>query len=227
VATRGAAALLEWADGEPLQAAQCRPDVMEALGAVHAELHRVTLRPPHGREGPATPGWPARLARYLDELVSRDAVDRTTRDRAQALAGSAMPGAFPVGLVHKDFCRENMVVSPDAVIRVVDNETLAVDCPDYDLTRTWYRWPMDPPQADAYLEGYRRLQGRGTLARHFPFWAVAVLAESALFRLRRELPAAALPLARLRELLDRHAASGERPAFVERRGPGPPAAAAP
>jgi aminoglycoside phosphotransferase (APT) family kinase protein len=131
-----------------------------------------------------------------------------------------------VGLVHKDFCRENMVVSPDGVVRVVDNETLAVDCPDYDLTRTWYRWPMDPAQAVAYLAGYRRHRSTETLARHFPFWAVAVLSESALFRLRRGL-SAALPLGRLRELLDRHAVSGERPAFVERRGQGSSADASP
>lgn len=224
VASRGAAALLEWADGEPLRAEQCQEGLMEELGALHARLHDVAPPTLAGEEGSGTAGWPGRLARYLDELVALASIDQATRDRARALAWTGVPRRFPRGLVHKDFCRENMVVSRDGRVQVVDNETLAADCSDYDLARTWHRWPMESRQAEDYLRGYRRHRSVRTLERDFPFWAVAVLAESALFRLRRGIEAAALPLARLRALLARYEASGLRPAFVEPRvmghGPG-------
>jgi aminoglycoside phosphotransferase (APT) family kinase protein len=212
LAVRGAAALVEWADGAPLAAERCDPALMDEMGSVHARLH--TLPPPPGGLAEGAPDWPRRLAGYLAALVARGAIDGATRDRAAALAGSATPDAFPTRIVHKDFCRENMVVSSAGAVRVVDNETLAVDCPDYDLARTWYRWPMAAPQAEAYLDAYRRRRGTETQERHFPFWAVAVLAESALFRLERDLAAAALPLARLRDLLDRPESPGAQPAFV-------------
>jgi aminoglycoside phosphotransferase (APT) family kinase protein len=227
LATRGAGALLEWAEGEPLKAEQCDRRLVEEMGSLHAALHEVALPPPRrGREEWRVPDWPGRLAGCLDELVSLDAIDRATGDRAHSLARAATPGDFPGRLVHNDFCRENMVVAPGGGIRVVDNETLAVDCPDHDLARTWYRWPMDSRQAEAYLGAYGRTRSTEAIARHFPFWAVTVLAHSALFRLRRGISSAAHPLSRLRGMLARYDDSGHPPAFVEEPGPGRPDGAA-
>jgi hypothetical protein len=37
----------------------------------------------------------------------------------------------------------------DGRLRVVDNEALSVGACDYDLARTWHRWPMTDLQAGA------------------------------------------------------------------------------
>ena len=72
---------------------------------------------------------------------------------------------------------------------------------DYDLARTWYRWPMTGEQRDAYLAGYRDHRDASAFLVHAPFWHIAALANGALFRHRRRSGAPALPLAALRALL--------------------------
>ena len=219
VATCGSAAVLEWVEGEPLGTQQCHEGRMEEMGGVHARLHGVAVPRRSGHAGSDAADWPVRLARYLNELVAGGFIDGRTRARVETVIGTATPLRFPAGLVHKDFCLENMVVSPNGDVRIVDNETVTVDCADFDLARTWYRWPMTPSQATAYLAGYRHYRAARTLERDFPFWVVAVLASSALFRLRRGIDAA-VPLHRLRALAARHEASGELPTFIETRRPG-------
>jgi hypothetical protein len=85
---------------------------------------------------------------------------------------------------------------------VIDVDTLAVDSPDYDLARTWYRWPMEAGQFSTYLEGYRRVGSTLDFEEYALYWRIAVLVESALFRLVRRTGRSEVPMRRLRELLN-------------------------
>jgi hypothetical protein len=80
---------------------------------------------------------------------------------------------------------------------VVDNESLLVYACDYDLARTWYRWPMTRVQRQAFLAGYRRYRDPGLAAARATYWTILVLVDAALFRLRAGAPDAGRPLGRL------------------------------
>ena len=86
-------------------------------------------------------------------------------------------------MIHRDYCAENLLLAPSGRIHVVDNESIDVGPLDYDLARTWYRWPMGPRQRAAYWKGYARYRDPGSFSSSFAFWAVKVLVESSLFRL--------------------------------------------
>jgi UDP-2,3-diacylglucosamine hydrolase len=84
---------------------------------------------------------------------------------------------------------------------MVDGETLSIDALDYDLGRTFHRWPMERVQRGAYLAGYSDRRRPASFVRHFPFWTIMVLIDSALFRYRRDTRDAAFPIQRLHDLV--------------------------
>jgi hypothetical protein len=94
-----------------------------------------------------------------------------------------------------------MVEDQAGDIQVVDNDSLAVDEYEYDLARTWYRWPMSPAAERAYVDGYGRSEDGVRFAEHFLHWALTVVIESSAFRVRAQSPLAHEALARLHALL--------------------------
>jgi Ser/Thr protein kinase RdoA (MazF antagonist) len=130
-------------------------------------------------------------ARLLDETAARDAA---------ALARASAPTSAEWGLCHGDFCAENLLIVPERGLHAVDNETICELWHDYDLARTWYRWPMDAAGFEAFLSGYRAHRQPDEFVAHFRFWTVCVLLRSAMFRQRNGV-STEVPLARLRSLL--------------------------
>jgi hypothetical protein len=212
-ARRGAALLEDWIAGVPLDRVAPSATEMcqagELLGAIHAgAAARPALEPlPPAIEAPrsvdarraATVRGIEALARL--RLVTNSAAQRlrTAMDRhAPSDHGAARPQQ---GIVHRDYCAENLVLAPAGQLWVVDNGTLAVDAYDFDLGRTWYRWPMTGEQWGAFARGYRRHRATTRFAEHFPFWAIAVLVEAALFRHQVAATGAREPVRRLDALL--------------------------
>jgi hypothetical protein len=101
---------------------------------------------------------------------------------------------------------------------VVDNEGLTLDSHEFDLARTWYRWPMTPTQQRAYAEGYGAHDHSARFADHFLHWALVAVLDSAAYRVRANAASARVPLARLTELLHTHGRTESLPRFLGRGG---------
>jgi thiamine kinase-like enzyme len=119
---------------------------------------------------------------------------------------------------HTDFCGDNIVITDGGRICVVDNEGLTLDSPEFDLARTWYRWPMTPTQQRAYAEGYGAHDHSARFADHFLHWALMAVLDSAAYRMRAHAASAPVPLARLTELLHTHGRNESFPRFLSRGG---------
>jgi hypothetical protein len=203
----GCGLLEEWIEGRPLSATADH-GLFERCGVILASLHSVCL--PQERRLAALSYIEAsstRLVKGLERLVRLKAVAKEDGAMARDLAMSRIPRDLVPALVHGDFCGENMVVDATGRVHVVDNETVLVHVPEYDLARTWYRWPMSGWQRAAYEKGYGDSLAVARFRTHVDFWVIVVLVESALFRLRVGTGAPEIPLQRLRSLLRERRAS--------------------
>jgi hypothetical protein len=201
VARHGRAFLEPWIAGEPLPQDHRGAPLFRACGSLHAALHRLPhpAASPHLRRRPLD--WEQHLDGLLAELVTRDALGAGVAREVARLARLHAPPTTSPGICHTDFCGENIVMATDGTIVVVDNENITIDAHEYDLARTWYRWPMTDLQQHAYAEGYGRHAHGDRFARHFFHWALIVLVESTTFRVRARADSASVPLKRLAGLL--------------------------
>ena len=202
LARRGRALLETWVPGRPFSARRAPLPVCRRAGALLATLHGTSL--PASASAVRPHPVADRLAQLRDraaELAARGAISASAVPALVDHARRHAPDAFAAGLIHRDFCAENMVVGRDGRLWVIDNESLAVDALDFDLARTWYRWPMDRRQRHAFAAGYRRRRSMASFLRCQPFWTLAVLVETTHFRLVTRAPRAVVPLRRLRRLL--------------------------
>ncbi|MFO1541478.1 MAG: phosphotransferase family protein [Chloroflexota bacterium] len=171
----GRATIEPWVDGDV--PADPRGDVGAAarlgaiLGAVHAtpapDLAGADRRPPEARLEP--------LRRRLGTLVDDRLIEPSSAADLAGRAEADLPEPVAPVIVHRDLAPENAIRTADGSLRIIDNTTLDERPPDYDLARTWYRWPMDPSAAaafDAAYRGWRTPPARGTL-----FWRIDVLVE--------------------------------------------------
>jgi thiamine kinase-like enzyme len=190
------------------------PALLQQCGALHGFMHSNPL--PHNcpyRCYTTPQEWCNELKQRLEELTTAGSLKPDEARRAFDCAVHAAPSAYDVGFVHRDFCAENIVLGPTGQMWVIDNETVGVDAYDYDLGRTWYRWPMNRRQWQAYLEGYRVHRSPDAFLSHFPFWSIVAIVGSAVFRLRRQRDGAREPIKRLRVVLSRLA----QPSLAEER----------
>jgi Ser/Thr protein kinase RdoA (MazF antagonist) len=202
VALRGAALLTDWIPGVPLQPQEWTPTLLRECGQLQAAMHRVPvpLQPsvPLRRRSPA---WEQLLDEYLRRLVSAQALTADEGHAVRQVVERHAPARTHLAVCHGDFCAENIVKDGAGHFYVVDNETVAVDACEYDLARTWYRWPMTSAQRAAYQDGYGQSPMMQSFTAHLPHFASVVLAESAAYRLTVHPSSAHIPLERLRTLL--------------------------
>lgn len=194
--------LLEWIDGEPLDEETSRPSVARAAGAIHAFLHAMPV-PPALEPSPddVLGDTAAKLESHVASLAADGIVTESESRSALAVAGRFAPERCRIGIVHRDLCARNMVERHSGEICLIDNETMALGSCEFDLARTWYRWPLPRNARDEYFRAYARTHDAAAFLRHFPFWALAVLVDSV--RMRAEAPVAlrSVPLDRMRALL--------------------------
>jgi thiamine kinase-like enzyme len=160
--------------------------------------------------------WEPRFDRLLADLVAAEALDPGAARETARLAVLHAPRTASVGLCHTDFCGENIVTDAAGTVFVIDNEGIAVDAYEYDLARTWYRWPMTELQQRAYAEGYGDHDHATRFASHFLYWALMALVESSAVRVRVRAASARIPLSRLAELLRSHGRGERFPRLLSR-----------
>jgi Ser/Thr protein kinase RdoA (MazF antagonist) len=146
----GAVIVEEWIPGSMLDELDPTP-WFEPAGALLGRLH--DARPDEGETSTVSWTEAARsdlaLLEDAHELTATEA--GTLRDRLHA----ADPGTARLGLTHKDFCADNIVIDTAGALRVIDNELLAIDPIGFDLGRTFHLWPMSDDARTAFDRGYR------------------------------------------------------------------------
>lgn len=195
LARAGRALLTEWVEGDDLRARGCDAAMRRACGAWQALVH--TQPPPVAVDAEAVLRTRLRLlGERLARLAASGALPAAVCADLGATARAAAPSAAEAGIILGDVCPENLVWHAGAPC-CVDIETLAIEPLDYDLARTWYRWPMTPAERAGWLDGYATHRAPAAFLAHLPLWLVAGLIEGAVFRLEERPEEAAEPLALL------------------------------
>lgn len=192
VARRCRALLEEWVEGVPLGPGEPGEDLAQACGKLLGQVHCSEVAKETRPNGEMS-----QLNSAFDALVNQGVVEVSVANEALHLAGAATPPGWECGLTHGDFCGENLILDAAGAPHVVDNETLDLDAYDYDLARTWYRWPLPAKVWEAFLAGYSEHRDARPFLQHFDFWALRVLVDSVCFRLRTATLDPNVPLRRL------------------------------
>jgi len=200
VCAQGRATLEEWVEGTPLHATAVTERQAGHAGALLGAVHARTGIPEDYRSG--SPGMDEQLQKISSHL---DRISRAAEklcglcETLEQLAYELQPSSIESGLIHADFCADNMIVTEDGNLVVVDNEDLRVGPLDYDLARCWSRWPMTESQRDAFCEGYKQHRSLDTFMNNRHFWAIRALALSLAVHLKhgRSNQAVLLSLQRL------------------------------
>jgi hypothetical protein len=203
----GRAVLLEWAPGEPAPA-EPSPSFLHRCGRLLGQLHRAAV-PPDAEVRLASDATflPRDLGGELRELAAGGALDAEEAEQLATLAERDQPAQAERGLAHLDVSPENVVVGAGGEPWVVDNATLCIAPLDYDLARTFYRWPMSGAERAAFLGGYRELRDPSGFEAARGYWSLCAALQSALLRLRRRSGDLGAPVAALRRLLGTGAAA--------------------
>jgi hypothetical protein len=198
----GAAMVTEWADGVRPEGDRCTPALLRQCGAVHATVHLQPLPEQQKRRSAGRLKWRSPvLAERAAALGAAGVLSSGDVALAIEVARQYAPQSADLGLSLGDFCPENAIVRDSGQVCFIDHETLAIEHCDYDLARTWYRWPMSRVQRSEYLGAYAALRPVTAFLAHFPHWAIGAMIFGAAYRLQRHRDAAAVPAARLRALL--------------------------
>lgn len=197
---RDHALLLEWMEGDLLT--DPRPDTLRRCGAVLGALHARPIPADLAAEARAAlrdpDGFHARLERQLDALVDAGALAADVAQAVVARAAERRGADTTIGIAHGDFCAENIVAHPTRGPVSIDNGNLAVGHLDYDLARTFYRWPLPDAERAIFLEGYASRRSPATFLGAEHFWMICAIVVGASVQLAFDGRELAATLARLR-----------------------------
>ena len=191
-----------WVDGTPVSALPRSTERLlqaaDLLGSIHAP------RTPFSGPSPSrsTSALLASTRRRIADLGGRGVLTRAEVSVLLHVMQRLAPSAAEVGVTHNDFCAENLVEDARGSLVVVDNEGIRRGFLDYDLARTWYRWPMAEDDWHAFAARYQSWRPESANADAVVFWRIAAVVKSAHLRAARRTADAALPIDRLRVLLD-------------------------
>ncbi len=188
-----------WVEGTPLSSGAATGAQVATAASLLAQVHAVEeVAGRKVRSERATQEWRGQTTARLELLVARGAIRGDCLQTLQDAQQRSDPGTARLGVIHGDFCAENMIVDPAGGLLVIDNEDFAVDALDYDLGLTWYRWPLPELAFALFLDTYSR-QARRPVAP-LTFWKIAAVAKGAASRVQLFPEGAAAALARLEHL---------------------------
>jgi len=200
---RHAEVLIErWIDGEDLARRDATTAELVAAATLLAQLHRV-----EHASGQALPTMrdtaPERKA--ADGALTRLEEDGALRPADADAISSALarldPGRTLCGLVHTDFCGENIVVDANGRLHAIDNERMEVGPFGLDVARTWYRWRLPDADWEHFRASYRERMPHDDALRHFAFWALVATLKGSLLLSRLNPARAHVALERLRQAI--------------------------
>jgi Ser/Thr protein kinase RdoA (MazF antagonist) len=188
-----------WVEGSPLASGPVSEAQVVAAAALLAQVHAVEeIAGRKVRSETATTEWLERTTARLEFLLARGAIRedcfRSLRDAQRRWD----PGTARVGVIHGDFCAENIVVDPAGRLFVIDNEDFSLDPLDYDLGLTWYGWPLPAPAFALFLDTYARRAQRSVPP--LSFWKIAAVVKGAAIRVQLFPDGAGVAIDRLEHL---------------------------
>lgn len=198
---RGRVLLEQWVEGESLEESVPSLIDVQIAGELLGKIHSMES---HGADPPYLPTVAQRLERVrtdLDRLCIRSLLSETQSEVAEALCASSTPETYSTGIIHGDF-GPHSVVNDGTRLIAIGHARLGIEALDFDLARTWYRWPMTPDQQIAFLDGYGTQRDAGSFQKHFCFWAISVLTRSAISHVSQHTGCEDRSLNRLRSILE-------------------------
>jgi len=197
-----AVVLESWIEGETLAPGRASTAQLIEAAGILARLHSTP-----SADGRALPEMEATAPERgaADDarrhLTTSGYLGDAENDRvAEALAQSD-PGHALAGLVHTDFCGENIVLDAGGRLHVIDNERLGIGALGLDVARSWYRWMLPTEDWRCFLEAYRASMSHDDSLRNFSFWALIATLKSAALLSRLEPRRAQGPIDCIRRLL--------------------------
>ena len=201
---RDAVLLEAWIDGEALTPGSATAEHLTEAAVLLATLHSAPSargRPLPAPQSTASERESAEAARR--HLAAEGRFSRAESDRVAAELARLDPGHAVVGVVHTDFCGDNMVIDSAGRLHVIDNERMGIGPLGLDVARTWYRWMLPRAAWETFRESYRFRMPHDDALPNFAFWAlVATLKSAALFS-RLDPVRTRPPLEVLRKLMAR------------------------
>lgn len=176
-----AVSLEDWVEGTTLAALPLTRERVILAADLLADLHHA--RGP-GLPPPGVPADTVHLAHRVDERLSAlgaaGALAPAECERLRDLSRRRPPRAHQ-GVVHSDFCGENLVEDHHGRVHAVDNGGVGTGFAEFDLARTRHRWSLDAASWDTFLGRYRE-RGLDAVAPDLLFWRLAAVLKSAHWR---------------------------------------------
>ncbi len=197
----GRVLLEEWVLGEPLGDAPPEPARLAEAGVLLGELHaHAQLDGQRLHQVRSTAAHRDSAMRKLQQFVATGALKPgAARELTQAIL-RLDPGQAKFGLVHLDFCGENMVIDRLGQLRVVDNERMGVDALGFDLARAWHRWALPDAAWETFQSAYAACLPWNDPLKAPTFWRLRAISGAAAVLLRYCPDRAEAPLQALRRL---------------------------
>jgi hypothetical protein len=194
----GSVLIEQWIEGEPI-AASPDPDVVAQAAILLAELHG--RRQIAGQVVHQVHSTTPMLVSTLESLRAVHAAG-VLDERDVAVLGQALDRLDPRqalhGLVHFDFCGENMVIDRAGRLRVIDNERLGINVIGLDLGRTRYRWVLGRPEWERFRSIYADCLSVADPLADEDFWSLIAVVRSTALRLHAYPDQAQVPTKQLR-----------------------------
>lgn len=143
LALDGRVTVERWVDGVCLASITPSGAQLDAAADLLGRLHASTSVPgrPFRRVGSPAPLL-AKTLQHIDILREAGTLTLAEQRRLDADLRDGLPARAKRGVVHGDLCAHNLVATADGRVVSIDNERVRIDFLDYDLARTWVRWPM-------------------------------------------------------------------------------------
>lgn len=185
LARHGRVLLEEWVPGEELGHASPGPERLAEAATLLAELHaRAQLDGQALHQLRSTAAHRDLAVQRLQQLAAAGALEAEMAQHLDQAMRRLDPRQAVFGLVHMDFCGENMVIDRQSRLRVVDNERMGVDALGFDLARTWYRWSLPVAAWEVFQSVYAARLPIADPVLTLPFWRLVAAAGAAAVRLR-------------------------------------------
>lgn len=178
-AARGRSTIEEWIEGMPLKATTVTEDQACRAGALLGQLHtRSGIPADLLSTAPGVEDHLQQISRYLAAFAAAQPEHSSLCASLVDLAVQHRPANVELALILEDFSAENIVVSEQGSLIVIDNEHLQVGTPEYDLARCRCRWPMNATQMTAFNGGYQQFRCLQPFGENWQFWAISALSLS-------------------------------------------------
>lgn len=201
IAAHGPVLLERWVEGHIIGPARPGDAHVRDAAVLFASLH--TTPPADGSPvgvRTETRRWREAAECAIDALAGAGTLTPPDAAALRELLTTGDPGSAVVGLVHLDFCGENMLIDGDGHLRLFDNDRIDVDAIGFDMGRAWYRWDLAPDDWSRFERAYAAGGGLTEALATLDFWGTVAAAKSAALRLAADPDRIGVPVERLHRI---------------------------